>query len=74
MKRHEAAELLDGMLRIVFAAKNFRELTLRELSRETGVSVPTLSRCQRGGLPDALTLVKLMVWARGASAPNGDRP
>lgn len=46
-------------------AKRWRERTsLREVSIETGVSAPTLSRMENENLPDIETFAKLCKWMK----------
>lgn len=49
------------------AERRKRRLTLRELSYETGISVNTLSRVERGYLPDLKNYQRLVDWL-GVSA------
>ncbi len=35
---------------------------LREMAREIGTSAATLSRIERGGMPDGRTLAKVLQW------------
>jgi transcriptional regulator with XRE-family HTH domain len=40
----------------------FKEMTLRELAEEIGVSAPTMLRLERGKAPDARTLMLILNW------------
>ena len=48
--------------RIIRRYRAFEEISLRDLAKQTGVSLPTLSRIERGKMPDAPTLVRLLLW------------
>ena len=39
-----------------------RSLTLREMAPQIGVSLPTLSRLERGMMPDGKTTLKVLAW------------
>ena len=47
-----------------------REITLRELAAEFGISAPTLSRIEHGRQCDAETLVKILVWLTAEVPPH----
>ena len=46
------------------AERRKRRLSLRDVSYETGVSVNTLSRVERGYLPDLKNYQRLVEWLR----------
>jgi transcriptional regulator with XRE-family HTH domain len=46
----------------IAAKRRSRDLTLRDVAEETGVSVPTLSRVLRGHMPDRENLLRLARW------------
>jgi transcriptional regulator with XRE-family HTH domain len=57
-----------------------RRISMREVSRETGLSPSTLTRLSQGQKPDVDALITLLVWLGEdvivpfARLRNGDRP
>ena len=47
----------------VRAKRRSKQLSIREAAAEIGVSAPTLSRVERGALPDRQNLLRLARWA-----------
>jgi transcriptional regulator with XRE-family HTH domain len=45
------------------AKRRSQKLSIRQAADETGVSAPTLSRVERGHLPDSENLLRLARWA-----------
>lgn len=45
------------------AKRRSQKLSIRQAAEETGVSAPTLSRVERGHLPDSENLLRLARWA-----------
>lgn len=42
--------------------RHMRELGIREMAKEIGVSYPTLHRIESGRVCDASTLKKILIW------------
>jgi transcriptional regulator with XRE-family HTH domain len=42
--------------------RTMREITVRDLAKEMGISFPTLSRIEHGLPMDATTLMKILNW------------
>src|SRR5205809_5100723 len=55
----DAVELGDR----VRAKRRSKKLSLREAAEELGVSAPTISRVERGHLPERESLLRLARWA-----------
>lgn len=55
----DAVELGDR----VRAKRRSRKLSIREVAEEVGVSAPTISRVERGHLPERENLLRLARWA-----------
>ena len=58
----EVQEVLSRLAGDVSATRLARGLSLRGLAAESGVSLATLSRIERGLGPDASTLIRLARW------------
>lgn len=58
--------MAEGTLRnigaVLRAYRSKFDIDLRQFAEETGVSYSTLSRIERGGVPDVDTWTRLMVW------------
>lgn len=50
-----------------------RDVGVRELAREVGVSHGTISRIERGEIMDAVTMIKLMRWLFEKPNTNGSK-
>jgi transcriptional regulator with XRE-family HTH domain len=59
MTAHPNAAQLGPMLK---ARRRAKRLTLRELADETGVSLNTLSRVERGHMPDLKNFQRIVDW------------
>ena len=64
MTSKEAKEIVAFVAELIRGKRAFHRLGLRQLSKVSGVSLATLSRIERGGIPDAITFIKLIAWLR----------
>lgn len=64
MTRQEAVRIVDFVAELVRGAKALKGIGLREISKDSGISIATLSRIDRGGVPDAITFIRLTEWLR----------
>ena len=51
-----------GLVRLAYRLN--RRKTLREMAASIGTSAATLSRIERGLMPDAKTLTRILAWLR----------
>jgi transcriptional regulator with XRE-family HTH domain len=67
--RPDGSQTLDGFIDPVIlgdrvrAKRRSRKLSIREAAQEIGVSAPTISRVERGHLPERENLLRLARWA-----------
>ena len=64
MTSKQAKEIGAFVAELIRGKRAFHRLGLRQLSKVSGVSLATLSRIERGGIPDAITFIKLIAWLR----------
>jgi len=62
MTTKEAREVIAHVRGVVKFKRQAKQVGLRELMRECGVSIATLSRFERGHSLDAETFLKLIEW------------
>lgn len=62
MTTEEAREVIGHVRAMVTFKRQAQHMGLRELFKECGVSIPTLSRIERGHSMDAETFLKLIEW------------
>lgn len=48
----------------IYIRLQWKKQTVREASKEIGISPSTFNRLQNGGIPDVITLYKLCNWLR----------
>lgn len=62
---------LEDLGRLVLARRNARELGIRAAAKEVGISHATLSRVEKGFLPDLENYEKIRAWlGLEAASPN----
>ena len=66
MTTNEAVEVINHVRAMVTFKRKAQHLGLRELFKECGVSIATLSRIERGHSMDAETFLKLIEWLHNA--------
>lgn len=57
-----AAEVIDDLPRMLFAARSRRQLSLRGAAEQIGCSHSILNRLECGQLPNGETLLKILRW------------
>lgn len=62
MSKREAKAVIEFVSELVRGARAMRGWGLRSVAKASGISIATLSRIERGGVPDALTFVRLVGW------------
>ena len=62
MTTKDTKDVIAHVRAAVTFTRQAKHMGLRELFRECGVSIPTLSRIERGHSMDAETFLKLIEW------------
>ena len=66
MTNAECKEVISHVRAMVTFKRQAKHMSLRELFKQCGVSIATLSRIERGHSLDAETFLKLIEWLHGA--------
>lgn len=60
----EACLVISFVAEQIRGARAFHNIGLRECAKASHISIATLSRVERGGIPDAITFLKMTDWLR----------
>ena len=64
MKTDEAKQVIAFVAELLRGSRALKGYGLRKIAVSSGISIATLSRIERGGMPDALTFVKLVMYLK----------
>lgn len=65
-----AMTVLRNLSRLVVEARRAEDISQRQLGREAGVTLATISRCESGQGVNVQTALKLLAWVRSRTRQN----
>ena len=60
MTEQDAKDVIAFVVELLRGWRGLKNYGLREVSSISGISIATLSRMERGGVPDAITFIRLV--------------
>ncbi|MCI0408849.1 MAG: helix-turn-helix domain-containing protein [Acidobacteria bacterium] len=64
MTRKDAEDVVAFVAELLRGVRAMRGHGLRQIAKASGVSLATLSRIERGGIPEVLTFLRLVAFLR----------
>lgn len=68
MTRADSKEVIAFVVELLRGVRALKGWGLRKVAAVSGISIATLSRMERGGVPDAITFVRLVDFVRKQAA------